>query len=147
MPGVERAVRTVAVIERVYNRCDRAARQKPESRKAEAKRAAHEEAAIKAQVSLASTLRWGDEHRQALGQWWGAAQKATETRAPQTATASENPAPISIETSDTPPKTARVIYTDLIDDIEATRAELALKRRSAAQIPIPPLRGPPPRSG
>jgi hypothetical protein len=44
----------------------------------------------------------------------------------------------------------KVIYTDLTDDFEAARAELALRKRGAAQptqFPIPPLRGPPPRSG
>ena len=69
LPGVEKAMRVAAVIERVYSRCDRAERQKSEPRKLDAERAAHEEAAIKAQVSLASTLKWSEERRQGLGHW------------------------------------------------------------------------------
>ncbi len=42
MPGVEKAVRTAAMIERIYSRCDRAERQKPDARKVEAERALHE---------------------------------------------------------------------------------------------------------
>jgi len=135
LPGVERAVRVAAVIERLYSRCDRAEHQKPDARKAEAERATHEEAAIKAQVSLASTLKWGDERRQTLGHWWEAAQKAIETPAPQSTT--------SGQTSSTPPAMPNVIHTDMADDFEAARARLVLKKRAAAQsaqIPIPPLR-------
>ncbi|MGN6365970.1 hypothetical protein [Asticcacaulis taihuensis] len=142
LPGVEKAVRTAAMIERIYSRCDRAERQKSEPRKRDAERAAHEEAAIKAQVSLASTLKWSEERRQGLGHWWEAAQKAIETPAPQAAT--------SGQTSSTMPAMPKVIYTDMTDDFEAARTELALRKPVAAQpaqIPIPPLRGPPPRSG
>ncbi|MCR6657800.1 MAG: hypothetical protein NVV72_00090 [Asticcacaulis sp.] len=135
LPGVEKAMRVAAVIERVYSRCDRAERQirdkTPDPNKLEAERAIHETAAIKARVSLANTLKWGDERRPDLGQWWEAAQNitnpATQAHAPaaQTATASD----------------PEVIYTDLTDDIEAARAELVLKKRAeaySAQIPIPP---------
>ena len=58
MPGVEKAVRVAAVIERLYSRCDRAERHAPDPRKLEAERAAHESEAIKARVSLANTLEW-----------------------------------------------------------------------------------------
>jgi len=142
LPGVEKAMRVAAVIERVYSRCDRAEPQKSESRKLDAERAAHEEAAIKAQVSLASTLKWSEERRQGLGHWWETAQKAIETPAPQ--------ATIAGQTSSTMPAMPKVIYTDLTDDFEVARAELALRKRVAAQpaqIAIPPLRGLPPRSG
>lgn len=84
MPGIEKAVRVAAVIERVYNRCDRAERQindtTPDPRKLETERALTETAAIKARVELASTLEWGDKRRQSLGQWWYAA--ATEAIKP-----------------------------------------------------------------
>jgi hypothetical protein len=84
MPGVERAVRVTAVIERVYSRCDRAERQihdkTPDPRKLETERALTETAAIKARVELASTLEWADRRRQSLGQWWYAA--ATEATKP-----------------------------------------------------------------
>ena len=146
LPGVEKAVRVAAVIERVYSRCDRAERQirdkTPDPNKLEAERAIHETAAIKARVSLANTLKWGEERRQGLGHWWEAAQKAIETPAPQVTT--------SGQTSHRPPVMPKVIYTDLTDDFEAARAALVLKKRTAAnsaQIPMPPLRGPPPRSG
>jgi len=142
LPGVERAVRVAAVIERLCSRCDRAEHHKPDPRKAEAERATHEEAAIKAQVSLASTLKWGDERRQTLGHWWEAAQKAIETPAAQSI--------ISGRASNTQPAMPNVINTDMTDDFEAARAELVLKKHTtaqSAQIPIPPLRGPPPRSG
>ena len=83
LPGVERAVRVAAVIERIYSRCDRAKRQMrdktPDPHKTEAERAPHETAAIKARFSLASTLRWGEERRRDLGHWWEAAQNITQT--------------------------------------------------------------------
>jgi hypothetical protein len=72
LPGVEKAVRVAAMIERVYSRCDRAERQKPDSCKLEAERATHKETAIKAQISLANTLKWGDERLRDLGPWWDA---------------------------------------------------------------------------
>jgi hypothetical protein len=132
MPGIECAVRLAAVIERLYSRCDRAESHAPDPRKAAAERATHEEAAIKARVSLANTMKWGSERRHDLGQWWEAAQKATETPA---ATASG-------ETVIMPPGTAKVTCTDLTNDIEAARAELALRKRAVSQsahIPTPPL--------
>ena len=142
LPGVGRAVRVAAMIERVYSRCDRAECQKPDPRKAQAERAACEEAAIKARVSLANTLKWGEERRQGLGHWWAAAQKAIETPAPQATT--------SGQTSNVQPAMPKVTSTDMTDAFESARAELVLKKRAvaqSAQIPIPPLRGPPPRSG
>ncbi|MFT4076717.1 MAG: hypothetical protein QM647_14430 [Asticcacaulis sp.] len=83
LPGVEKAMRVAAVIERVYSRCDHAERQirdkTPDPHKIEAERATHEVAAIKARVSLANTLKWGEERRRDLGHWWDAAQNATKT--------------------------------------------------------------------
>ncbi len=141
MTGVEKAVRTAAMIERIYSRCDRAERQKPEPRKVEAERATNKEAAIKAQVSLANTLKWGDERRRDLGHWWDVAQNVTKTvpeapARPQTAAPSRSPI------------LPQVTYVDLTDDIEAARAELALSRRAAAKsVPVPPFRRPPLNSG
>ncbi len=158
IPGIEKAVRTAAVIERLYSHCDRAERQirdkTPDPRKGDAERATYEEAAIKAQASLASTLRWGEERRQALGQWWDAArnvtkaasqdqahpaipaQKAAETLAPQIAIVTEHPTPSA----------PKVTYVDYTDCIEQAHTELALKKRSAtqsSQVPRPPFRAPP----
>ena len=161
MPGVERAVRVAAVIERVYSRCDRAERQMRDKtsdpRKLEAERATHEEEAIKARVSLANTLKWSDERRKGLGQWWDAAQNITKTTA-QAPTPAEAPArPQKTAASDkttteaalnSAPSQPQATYVDLTDDIEAARAELALKRREAAKSALaPPLRGPPLNSG
>jgi hypothetical protein len=149
MPGVEKAVRTAAMIERIYSRCDRAERQRPEPRKLEAERATHEVTAIKAQVSLANTLKWSDERRRDLGQWWDAAENVTKTPAeaparPQKPVAPESKATgASLNRSSPSPQ---VTYVDYTDAIETARAELALQRRTAAksaQIPVPPFRGPP----
>jgi hypothetical protein len=156
MPGVEKAVRTAAMIERIYSRCDRAERQTEPSRKAEVERAIHEVAAIKAQVSLASTLKWSEERRRDLGQWWDAAQKVT-----QNATKAAAKAPVVPQTTATPEKLAeiplnsppswqKVTYTDMTDAFEAASAELALQRQAAAksgQVSRSPFGGPPPRSG
>ncbi len=151
MPGVEKAVRTAAMIERLYSRCDRAERHKPEPRKLEAERATHAEAAIKAQVSLAGTLRWSEERRQSLGQWWEAAQNVTKTVAQAPALPQKTVAPNKAAESprNSAPSWQKVTYTDLTDDIEAARAELALQRCAAkpAQVPRPPFRVPPSRSG
>ena len=155
LPGVEKAVRTAAAIERLYSRCDRAERHKPEPRKVYAERATHEEEAIKAQVSLASTLKWGDERRRHLGPWWEAAQKVTQNAtkaAPQSPASPQKqamPDKPAVAPLNSPPSWQKVTYTDLTDDFEAARAALALQRRAAksAQIPAPPLRGPPHRSG
>ena len=152
LPGVERAVRVAAMIERVYSRCDRAERQTPDPRKAEAERAANEGEAIKARVSLANTLKWSDERRRDLGQWWEAARsvtKATDEAAdrPQKPTTPEKPTALPPNKS---PSLPPVTYTDLTADIEAARAELALRKRAAAQSAQHPDRGghsPPSRSG
>ena len=155
MPGVEKAVRVAAVIERLYSRCDRAERQKPDSRRAEAERATHEKEAIKAQVSLANTLKWGEERRRHLGQWWEAAQKVTQNATKTVAQAPARPqkpampdkaAVVPLNSS---PSWQKVTYTDLTDDFEAANAELALQRRAAksAQVPRSPFGGPPSRSG
>lgn len=169
LPGVEKAMRVAAVIERVYSRCDRAERQKhdktPDPRKLEAERALNESDAIKARVSLANTLKWGEERRRDLGPWWDAAQDATQNAAKtdthpveqtstpvqpqpmplaQTATAPESPASFANRAASA--SGPKVTYVDLTEDIEAARAELALKQREAAKstrTPDPPLRGPP----
>jgi hypothetical protein len=164
MPGVERAVRVAAVIERLYSRCDRAERYAPDPRKVEAERATHEIEAIKARVSLANTLEWGEKRRRDLGPWWDAAQNATTTRtqdhnrpvkpiqkapetpAPQTAAVQEAPAAILGEAAEAASVTSKVTYVDYTDDIEAARADLVLQRRTAAksaQASRPPFRGPP----
>ena len=146
LPGVERAVRVAAMIERVYSRCDRAERQKPDPRKAEAERAANEGEAIKARVSLANTLKWSDERRRDLGQWWEAAQSITKAT-DEAADRPEKPTALSPNKS---PSLPPVTYTDLTADIEAARAELALRKRAAAQSAQHPDRGghsPPSRSG
>lgn len=145
MPGVEKAVRTAAMIERIYSRCDRSERQKPDPRKAEAERATHEEAAIKAKVSLAGTLKWGEERRRGLGQWWDAAQEVTQDLTKTVAEAPihlQKPAIPKDQISEAAFKAAlaaqQVTYVDMTDDIETARAELALKRRTAAKsAPVP----------
>ena len=147
--GVEKAVRVAAVIERVYSRCDRAERQirdkTPDPCKAEAERAAHQEEAIKAQVSLANTLKWSDARRQDLGHWWEAAGKAVETPAAP----AEKPAERSVASTDKCPakrlETQQVTYVDYTDGIDALRSDLGLKPVVArpGKIHLPPLRGPP----
>lgn len=82
LPGVERAVRTAAVIERLYSRCDRAEHQGPDPCKLRAERAQDEGDALRAQVALAGTLKWSEERRRGLGPWWDAAGRAVETPAP-----------------------------------------------------------------
>ncbi len=150
MSGVEKAVRVAAVIERVYSRCDRAERQirdtTPDPRKLEAERATYEEAAIKAQVSLASTLKWGDERRQSLGEWWDEAQTLVQPPAqeavpaqshPQKPAAPEHAAAMAGLTE--VPSWQKVTYVDYTESFEAARAELALKRREAKSAQVPPL--------
>ncbi|HTM81801.1 hypothetical protein [Asticcacaulis sp.] len=151
LPGIEKAVRVAAVIERLYSRCDRAERQTPAPRKIYAERATHEEEAVKAQVSLASTLKWGDERRRDLGPWWEAAQKVTQNvtkTVPQAPAGPQKPAMPEKATEaplNSPPSWQKVTYTDLTEDFEAARAELALQRRAAksAQVPRPPFHDPP----
>jgi len=118
----------------------------------EADRATHEEAAIKARVSLANTLKWGDERRRDLGAWWYAAQNVTNhVTAPGKPPARPQEADVSDHQTaegslNRSPSSQRVTYVDLTDDIEAARTELALQRRAAAQsvqTPVPPFRGPP----
>lgn len=152
LPGIEKAVRVAAVIERLYSRCDRAERQirdkTADPRKAEAERATHEEAAIKARVSLANTLKWGEERRRDLGQWWEAAQNVSTAVVPAPVPP-EKPAVPEAQSAEAPLKAAlaaqKVTYVDYTEAIDAARAELALQRRAATkstQSAIPPLRGP-----
>ncbi|HWU48485.1 MAG TPA: hypothetical protein VN042_01310 [Asticcacaulis sp.] len=91
LPGVERAVRVASVIERLYSRCDRAEHQGPDPRKLRAERAQNEGEALKAQVSLAGTLRWSEERRRDLGKWWDAAGEAIKTPVEGTQTAATPP--------------------------------------------------------
>ena len=107
--GVEKAVRTAAAIERIYSRCDRAERQKqdkvPDPRKLEAERATNEVEAMKARVSLAKTMEWGENRRRDLGQWWDAAQKITQS-VPATlpaASTTERQTPAPAKTTDMAP--------------------------------------------
>ena len=109
MPGVERAVRTAAVIERLYSRCDRAERCVDDPRKRRAERARHADAAVKAQASLAHTLKWSDKTRRSLGKWWDAAGKAAE--APQAPTATR--AACAIAAPDLKPSRAQSDETPL----------------------------------
>ncbi|MEI9906110.1 MAG: hypothetical protein WDN06_21045 [Asticcacaulis sp.] len=87
MPGIERAVRVAAVIERLYSRCDRAESHSPDPRKLEAERARNTADAIESRVALAGTLRWGEKCRKDLGRWWDAAETASDTQTQALATA------------------------------------------------------------
>lgn len=138
LPGIEKAVRVASMIERLYSRCDQAERQKrektPDLHKREAESARHKEEAIKARVSLANTLKWGEARRKDLGQWWAAAQMA-----PQSDTQTAEP-------QDTRPSAAKVLppvtYVDYTDSIEAARAALGLPPDAGTETPSP--RHPPP---
>ena len=138
MPGVEKAMRVAAVIERVYSRCDRAERQihdkTPDPRKLETERALTETAAIKARVQLASTLEWGDKRRQSLGQWWYAA--ATEAIKP------------AVNRDQAPAKQAatgaKVAYADDANDILAAHTAPGLKPISEQEQTAAARKRPPP---
>ena len=80
MPGIERAVRVAAVIERLYSRCDRAEAHAPDPRKLEADRARNTAAAIQSRIALAGTLEWGEKRRRDLGPWWDAAETASDAQ-------------------------------------------------------------------
>jgi hypothetical protein len=131
LPGVERAVRAAAAIERLYSRCDHAERCTDDPCKRRAERARHADEAIKAQASLAHTLKWSDKTRRSLGKWWDAAEKAAE--APR-----ETP-PAK------PPVTPQVACVDNPGAIDAARLAPGLPplQPEPAQVPLPPLRGPP----
>ena len=145
MPGVEKAMRVAAVIERVYSRCDRAERQKqdkvPDPRKLEAERATNEVEAIKARVSLAKTMEWGENRRRDLGQWWDAAQNITQS-VPATlpaASTAERQTPAPTQTTDMAPGNSK-------DHIFASGTDPKLRKQSNPQpMPAnrPSLRGPP----
>jgi hypothetical protein len=149
LPGVERAVRAASVVERLYSRCDRAERGDDDPRKLRAERARYESEAIKAQVSLADTLKWGEERRRNLGPWWDAAgEKAaapaavslpaarpvetpqmpeTETEAAPEAAPKTAPRTATETSPAGPPKAApEVTYLDYTDAIAAWRVELGL---------------------
>ena len=144
MPGVEKAVRVAAVIERLYSRCDRAERQirdqTPDPRKVEAERASHEEEAIKARVSLANTLEWGEKRRRDLGKWWDAAHERTQPQKPVQASPQEA---VASQTIGSRQPTPIVSYVDYTDSILKARAALGLsalevetrRRTSSRQSP------------
>jgi hypothetical protein len=94
LPGVERAVRVAAVIERLYSRCDRAEQQTPDPRQLQTERARRESEAFKAKSALAWDLYHEPPLRKQLGPWWTAAETvmagpavAPEAGAPETAAA------------------------------------------------------------
>ena len=115
LPGIERAVRTAAAIERIYSRCDRAERQTPDPRKLEADRARNAADAIKARVHLATDLEWGEKRRQSLGQWWDAAdtsapaQTQSQTSTPAQTTA-QPAAPAATQAAQAEPETTIVPF-------------------------------------
>ena len=95
LPGVERAVRVAAMIERLYRSCDRAEQQTPDPRQLQIERARRESAALKAKTDLAWDLHHESPRRKQLGQWWTAAETimAAPVVAPETtATSSVRPA-------------------------------------------------------
>lgn len=153
MPGVEKAVRVAAVIERLYSRCDRSESHAPDPRKLEAERATNETEAIKARVSLAKTLEWGDMRRRDLGQWWDAAQTVIQDQI-QTGTpplmpaeqpdadAPEHSAPVSDKAA--PPSAPKVEYVDYTEYIRKARAHLGLKNMPEAALAGPARKPPPP---
>ncbi|MGN6424661.1 MAG: hypothetical protein ACTHLA_15275 [Asticcacaulis sp.] len=145
LPGVERAVRAASVVERLYSRCDRAERGDDDPRKLRAERARNESEAIRAQVSLADTLKWGEERRRNLGPWWDAAAekaaapaavspaaaKPVETPqmpkvAPKTEPKTETETAPKTETANPPKVAPEVTYVDYTDAIAAWRVELGL---------------------
>ncbi|HWU50576.1 MAG TPA: hypothetical protein VN042_11905, partial [Asticcacaulis sp.] len=123
----ERAVRVAAVIERLYSRCDRAEHHGPDPRKLRAERAQNEGEALKAQVSLAGTLRWSEDRRRDLGKWWDAAGEAIKT-------------PVAgSEAATTPPvKTAKAADVAYIRDAETEQAAPARVSAGTSEAPLPP---------
>ena len=108
LPGVERAVRTAAMIERIYSRCDRAEAHRPDPYKVKAERTRHAADAVRACADLAGALQWSDKRRQDLGKWWDAAEThvqadiqtpAATPQAPAAAKAPHSPAPASRKAS------------------------------------------------
>jgi hypothetical protein len=89
LPGVERAVRVAAVIERLYSRCDRAEQQTPDPRQLQTERARRESEAFKAKSALAWDLYHEPPLRKQLGPWWTAAETvmAAPAVAPETVAA------------------------------------------------------------
>ena len=138
MPGVEKAVRVAAVIERIYSRCDRAERHAPDPFQHHAEHARQESEAIKARVALANPLEWGEKRRRDLGPWWDAAQNATQNAAalptPQPASAG-TPAPAgagALKRSG-----AEVGTIDYTGAILKARADLGLTAPLAKKPPPP----------
>ena len=127
LPGVERAVRVAAVIERLYSRCDRAEHHGPDPRKVRAERAQNEGEALKAQVSLAGTLKWSEERRRDLGAWWDAAGEAIKTPSPDPETAAASPF-----------RTAKAAVVSNTHHAETRQADQGRRQTGASQPPMPP---------
>jgi hypothetical protein len=127
LPGVERAVRTAAVIERLYSRCDRAEQQTPDPRQLQTERAKRESAAFKAKSALAWDLYHEPPLRKQLGPWWTAAETIMAALA------------VAPETTATPPvrptKAAR-LYD--VDDIQPAQVGYASIASESNQAPPPP---------
>ena len=149
MPGVEKAVRVAAVIERIYYRCDRSEHHAPDPYKCEAERAQNAEAAIKSRFSLANTLQWEDRVHRTLEPWIGAAKDLAKPQtdrpvavavavpappAPEPGTATPEaapaPAPVPAPSAEPLPQTAPDeiddYYIDCTEDIDRARALLGL---------------------
>ena len=127
LPGVERAVRTAAVIERLYSRCDRAEQQTPDPQKVRAERAQNEKDAFYAQAALADLLKAGQKRRRKLGEWWDAASEAIKTPVAGT------------ETTTTPP--VRTTKTADVSRTYNTATEQAASGRfqtRTSEAPLPP---------
>ncbi|MCR6658762.1 MAG: hypothetical protein NVV72_05220 [Asticcacaulis sp.] len=101
---------------------------------------------------MAGTLRWSEERRRDLGQWWDAAQELTQTVTKAVVEAPVRPQKSAMpedQIAETAFKAAlaaqKVTYVDYTDAIESARAELAAQRRTAksGQSTAPPFRGPP----
>ncbi|MDC7684056.1 hypothetical protein PQU92_12270 [Asticcacaulis sp. BYS171W] len=160
LSGVERAVRVVAVIERIYSRCDRDEGQAPDPHKLQTERARHQAKAVKARVHLAGTLEWGEKRRKALGPWWDAAGTAVEApvklETPVEVRAAEAVVPVNAVASkaaDERPKTlpgltpaAEAGYVDYTDAILKARSALGLRDVSVTEIADTEKRPPPPRA-
>ncbi|MGN6423911.1 MAG: hypothetical protein ACTHLA_11425 [Asticcacaulis sp.] len=127
LPGVERAVRVASVIERLYSRCDHAEHQGPDPRKLRAERAQNEGEALKAQVSLAGTLRWSEERRRDLGKWWDAAGEAIKTPVAET------------KTTHTPPvRMAKAADVSKAHDTETRQTAPGRFPTGTGKSPLPP---------
>ncbi|ESQ80165.1 hypothetical protein AEYBE204_05980 [Asticcacaulis sp. YBE204] len=160
LSGVERAVRVVAVIERIYSRCDRDEGQAPDPHKLQTERARHQAEAVKARVNLAGILEWGDKRQKALGSWWDAAGTTVEApvkaETPVAVRATEAVVAVKAaepKVADESPKTLPGLtpavdasYVDYTDAILKARSALGLRDVSVSEIADTEKRPPPPRA-